>query len=184
MCSNSIALLFCFVALDCLIFQPPNDRERSKIVLKWLNTTQYNSITPPLMNKVRNRQSKAVWKNQDARSNNPYAVNNNLARTETNRSYLAVPGQDGANPARATEPAPTCYKSQIHMVICTMRMETRNKIGDTAFIMLHINIVGHSHNQAVHQGSVRQGLRHYQDYRLHLMSYVVKKTNYHWAENL
>lgn len=54
------------------------------------------------MNKVRNRQSKAVWKNQDARSNNPYAVNNNLARTETNRSYLAVPGQDGANPARAT----------------------------------------------------------------------------------
>ncbi|KAI5968598.1 EXO84 [Candida margitis] len=52
------------------------------------------------MNRVRNRQSKAVWKNQDGPSNNPYAANNNLARTETNRSYLAVPGQDGTNNAR------------------------------------------------------------------------------------
>ncbi|CAL1211176.1 unnamed protein product [Candida parapsilosis] len=57
------------------------------------------------MNRGRNRQSRAVWKNQDGRANNPYAANNNLARTETNRSYLTMSGQDGANQRGATGPS-------------------------------------------------------------------------------
>ncbi|KAI5964506.1 EXO84 [Candida theae] len=45
------------------------------------------------MNRSGNRQSRAVWKNQDGgrQTNNPYATNNNnLTRTETNRSYVSM----------------------------------------------------------------------------------------------
>ncbi|KAG5419729.1 EXO84 [Candida metapsilosis] len=60
------------------------------------------------MHGARNRQSKAVWRNQDSgrQVNNPYAVNN-LARTETNRSYISVQGQGvpGGVPPRAHGPS-------------------------------------------------------------------------------